>query len=250
MEKSEFFKSLGFSEYEAKALSSLTKLKAASVKEISFDSGVPQNKLYEILKKFEKQGILASVPSETKKYQIINFKTFIDKKIKEKEKILQELKQTSKNIDKIQEKEQEFVFSLIRGQRAIMNKLSEQNKIVKKEILGVQRNWKYWGEGIRAMEKAIKRGVKVRMIGIINEETKNRAKEWKKIGCEIKIYNKKFGDYPLRFTIFDNKEARITIGKPEIPNAEDYITIWTKSKPLIKMLKNQFNQMWKECKHF
>ena len=41
-----------------------------------------------------------------------------------------------------------------------MNKLAEHNLKVKKEIIGVQRNWKYWGEGIRAMEKTIKKGQK------------------------------------------------------------------------------------------
>ena len=46
--------------------------------------------------------------------------------------------------------------------------------------------------------------------------------------------------------IFDGKEARITIGKPEIPDLENYITIWTKSKPLVNILRKQFSEMWKE----
>ncbi len=94
------------------------------------------------------------------------------------------------------------------------------------------------------MKKAIKKGVEVKMIGIINDETKEKVLEWKKIGCKIKAYNEKFGQYPLRFTIFDNKEARITIGKPEISDPKDYITIWTKSKPLINTLRAQFMNMW------
>jgi sugar-specific transcriptional regulator TrmB len=45
MDRIEFFINLGFSEYEAKILSSLVKLKSGNVKEISVDSGVPKNKL-------------------------------------------------------------------------------------------------------------------------------------------------------------------------------------------------------------
>jgi len=131
-----------------------------------------------------------------------------------------------------------------------MNKLAETNPKVKKEILGIQRNWKYWGQGIRAMKESIKSGVNVKLIGIINKETEPRAKQWKNIGCNIRKHNLKFGDYPLRFTIFDNKEARITIGKPEIKNPEDYITIWTSSKPLISILRKQFFETWKESKKF
>jgi hypothetical protein len=131
-----------------------------------------------------------------------------------------------------------------------MNKLAENNPKVKKEILSVQRNWKVWGEGLRAMQETIKKGVKVKIIGEINQETKKRAQEWKQVGCKIKAYNKKFGEYPLRFSIFDNKEARITIGKPEIQNPEDYITIWTTSQPFIAILRKQFIEMWTESEKF
>lgn len=246
MDKIEFFKDLGFQEYEAKTLSSLIKLKSANPKEISFDSGAPQNKLYSILNKFERLGILSIIPSEPKKYQLINIKSFVKGKIKEKEEKLKLLKEDSEKIEELKNKDNQSLFSLIKGQRTIMNKIAEANREVKKEILGVQRNWKVWGEGLRAMQSAIKRGVDVKLIGIVNEDNISKVKEWGKIGCKIKSYNKKFGDYPLRFSIFDGKYARITIGKPEIQNPEDYITIWTDSKSLIRMLKNQFMQMWKE----
>jgi len=114
----------------------------------------------------------------------------------------------------------------------------------------VQRNWKIWGEGLRQMQNAIKRGVDVKFIGVVNKENIKKVKEWKKIGCKIKAYNKRFGNYPLRFSIFDEKYARITIGKPEIQNPEDYITIWTDSKALVRMLRNQFMLMWKESEKF
>jgi len=250
MNKIEFFQSLGMTEYEAKVLSSLVKLKNITPKEISFDSSVPQNKLYQILKKFESYGILSRIPSDIKKYKLINLKTFINEKVSEKKNQLKELEKSSKNLEIPEDREEQFIFSLIKGQRAIMNKLAEKNIDVKKEILGVQRNWKYWAEGIRAMQQSIKRGIDVKIIGVINPETKSRASEWKKAGCKIKAYNDKFGKFPLRFTIFDNKEARITIGKPEIPNPEDYITIWTNSKPLIAILKKQFFEMWRVSRKF
>jgi sugar-specific transcriptional regulator TrmB len=245
MDRIEFFKDLGFQEYEAKTLSSLIKLKSANPKEICLDSGVPQNKLYSILKKFEKLGILSMIPSEPKKYQLINIKSFVKEKIKEREEKLKILKKDSGNLEEIKEEDRQSIFSLIKGQKAIMDKLAETNREVKKEILGVQRNWKIWGEGLRAMQDAVKKGVDVRLIGTVDENNINKVKEWEKIGCKIKAYNKKFGDYPLRFSIFDGKYARITIGKPEIQNPEEYITIWTDSKALVRMLKNQFNEMWK-----
>jgi sugar-specific transcriptional regulator TrmB len=250
MDKQAFFQQLGFSEYESKILASFVKLKSANPKQIHEDSFVPQNKIYQILKNFNNLGILAMIPGEVKRYKLINLQTFIDNKLKEKKNQIKQLKESSKILESAKEKEQEFVFSLIKGQKAIMNKLAEHNPKVKKEILGVQRNWKVWGEGLRAMQNTVKKGIKVRIIGTINAETQKRAVEWKNIGCQIRAYNNKFGEYPLRFTIFDNKEARITIGKPEIQNPEEYVTIWTTSKPLIAILRKQFIDMWKESKKF
>lgn len=250
MDKAEFFKSIGFTEYEARALASFLRLKKANAKQLSNYSGVPQNKLYQILKKFEKIGIISYIPSESKEYKLLNIKTFINNKIKEKEIELKNIKEISKKIEEIKDIDNEFIFSLIKGQQTIMDRLAEQNAQAKKEILGVQRNWKVWGEGLRQMRKSIRNGTNVKLIGVINNDTYKKAVEWKKIGCQIRSYNEKFGPYPLRFTIIDNKEARITIGKPEIQNPNDYITIWTKSKPLIAILKSQFTQMWKESKKF
>lgn len=250
MNRTEFFRSLDFSEYESKVLSSFSNLQKATPKQISEDSSVPQNKLYQIIKKFESLGLLAQIPHQSKKYELINLQTFVNSKIKEKETKLKSLKNNSKKIENLKQNSEELSFLLIKGQNAIMNKLTEKTKFVKNEILGVQHGWQVWGEGLRQMQSAIKRGVKVKLIGVINSETKKRAKEWKLVGCEIKKYNQKFGQSPLRFSIYDNKEARITIGKPEIPRSEDYITIWTSSKPLISMLKKQFEEMWKELEKF
>ena len=247
MDKRTFFEELGFTVYESKVLSSFAKMNAATPKQISLDSGVPQNKLYSIIKKFEQKGLLSEVPGNSKKYRLINLRTLIRGKIREKDASLKKLKEASKSIANMEESKEDFTFSLIRGQREIMNRLSEENSNVKKEILSVQRNWRYWGEGIRAIEKSIKKGVDVKMIGVINEETWKRAKEWKKAGCKIAKYNEKFGENPLRFSVFDKKYARITIGKQEIKDRKDYITIWTDSRPLVMLLKNQFLEMWKEC---
>ncbi|MBU0907613.1 MAG: hypothetical protein KKD18_03560 [Nanoarchaeota archaeon] len=243
MNKEQFFKSLGMTIYESKVLTSFTKLKKANAKELSQNSEVPTNKIYKILRDFESLGLIQTIPNESKTYKLLNLKTFISQKIKEKENSLKEIKKHSKTLEVADQNE--FIFSLIRGQKNIMDKLAEHNPKVKKEILGVQRNWKVWGAGLRQMQKTVRKGVDVKIIGVINQETQTRALEWKKTGAKVKAYNKAYGEYPLRFTIFDNKEARITMGKPEVPNPKDYITVWTKSRPLIAILRKQFQDMWK-----
>lgn len=246
MENLEFFRSLGLTEYESKTISSLLRLESASPKQISESSKVPQNKLYQIIKNFISLGMLSELPN--KKYKLINFKTFVDEKISKKENQLKQLKQTSRKINQAQKEDPSF--QLIHGQIPTMNKIAELNEETKKEILGIQRNWKIWGKGLRVMQDSINRGVKIKTIGVINDETKKRAREWRKCGCNIKKYNKMFGDFPLRFTIFDNKIARVTIGKPEIQEPKNYITFIITSKPFIAILKKQFIDMWEKCEKF
>lgn len=246
MDKQEFFESLGLSEYESKTILALIRLNIATTREISFNSGVPQNKLYRVLEKLSSLGVVETIPEKLRKYRIINLDYFIKERVKEKENSLKQVKQSAKKFKNLDEHDEKSMFSIIKGQQAIMNKLADHNWKVKKEIFGVQRNWKVWAGGLRSLHKSIKKGVDVRLIGVVNDSTKSKAKEWEKTGAKIRKYNDKFGTFPLRFTIFDGKEARITIGKPDIPDPENYITIWTKSKPLINILRKQFLDMWKK----
>ncbi|MBD3252304.1 hypothetical protein GF386_01080, partial [Candidatus Pacearchaeota archaeon] len=218
MNKLGFFRSIDFTEYESKAIVSLLKLGAATPKQIYIDSQVPQNKLYNILRKFTGLGIISQIPSEPKKYKLANLETLIENKIKQKEDLLRSLKENSKKIK--QNLDTGFIFSLIKSQQAIMDQLAENNPKVKKEIFGVQGRWRLWAKGLRQLQVSVKKGVDVRIIGVIDDETKKRAIEWKKIGCKIRYWNRKFGEFPPRFTVFDNKQARITFGRPEIKDSK------------------------------
>jgi len=99
-------------------------------------------------------------------------------------------------------------------------------------------------------EKSFKRNVayKQRVGSILKGEQNFEGERLRNVLIGGRAYNNSFGEYPLRFTIYDNSEARITLGKPEISDPKDYITIWTKSKPLINILRSQFMNMWKNCK--
>lgn len=69
---------------------------------------------------------------------------------------------------------------------------------------------------------------------------------WVNAGAKLRVFNKeKFGPQIPRITIFDSEIARLTIGEPEIPKDENYLTLWTESKSFALILKQQFNNMWK-----
>ena len=76
---------------------------------------------------------------------------------------------------------------------------------------------------------------------ILNDLKKRSAETIQNIIVDCSDYKS------LKKSIDDNKIVRITIGQPEMKEKREYVTIWTDSKPLVKMLRSQFLQMWKEC---
>ncbi len=85
-------KKLGFSEYEARVIYALLRLREADVKLISKHSGVPRTKAYEVLRRLVEKGLVAEIQTKPLRYSIIDPEGFIDKLYKEKERELERLK--------------------------------------------------------------------------------------------------------------------------------------------------------------
>jgi len=141
------------------------------------------------------------------------------------------------------------LFWVIKGQKSIQEKLAIENEKVQKEILACNKLSSILWKNIKTMREGIKRGVKVKMICTFDKSKIPVYKEWLKTGAEIRVFNEKmFGPLLPRMSVFDGKIARVTIGKPEVKNEEEYITLWTESRAFSQMLKNHFMNMWKNSK--
>ena len=57
-------------------------------------------------------------------------------------------------------------------------------------------------------------------------------------------YTELFGDLLPRISIFDQKTARITVGKHEIKNSKEYLTTIIESQACVNILRIHFLQMW------
>lgn len=245
MNQINLLKKLGFTEYEAKAYLSLAKLKIATVREITIDSKLPRNKAYEALQKLEDKNKVVSLPVTPKRYKITNPETFKEE--------IKELNNSVTDLIKLinQPKITEFkdLFWILKGQKAILEKIRIQNTLTKKEIMACNHHPRILYNHLRIMKETIRRGVKVKMIIDYKKEKHNIYNAWAKIGVNFRAFNHdKFGPLLPRISVFDSKIARLTIGKPEVKGPEDYITLWTESQAFAKMLKNHLLHMWKYSK--
>ncbi len=97
----ETLKKMGFSEYEARVIYALLRLREADVKLISRYSGVPRTKLYEVLKNLRRKGFVAEIETKPLRYSIIDPEGFLDRLYEEKKREVERLKfeiETLKNI--------------------------------------------------------------------------------------------------------------------------------------------------------
>ena len=241
MDQIKLLKKLGLTEYESRAYLSLVNLGPSTVKEIVLDSKLPRNKADEALQKLEDKNKIMSIPVSPKKYKITNIEVFKE-----------EVQDINNSVDLLiktlnQPKKTDFkdLFWVIKGKKAIEERLSIQNSKTEKEILSCNNLSKVLYKNIRTMEKAIKRGVKVKMICTFDKNKISSYKEWISTGAKIRVFNEKlFGPLLPRISIFDGEIARLTVGSPEVKKEEDFITLWTESKAFAQMLKNHFRNMW------
>ena len=221
---------------------SLAKLGPSTVREIVMDSKLPRNKAYESLQRLEEQNKVMSLPISPKKYRITDSGIF-------KEEVMS-LNQSVHSLIKMVEQPKivEFkdFFWVIKGKKAIEQKLAIQNTNTKREILSCNRLSKIIYKNIRTMKESIDRGVNVKMICTFEKDKINSYRSWLSSGARIRVFNeKKFGPLLPRISVMDGEIARMTIGRPEVEKEEDYLTLWTESKAFAQMLKNHFMNMWK-----
>lgn len=245
MDNIKLLQRLGLTEYESRAYLTLAKIGPSTVKEIVMDSHLPRNKAYDALLRLEQKNMIICLPFSPKKFQINNPEALRDE--------VKELDTTVNNILQIinQPKKLEFneLFVVMKGKKAIQDKLALQNGKAKQEILGCNKLSRVIYTNLHSMSAAVKRGVKVKMICTFEQKKIETYKQWMKTGAKIRVFNEKeFGPLLPRITVFDGKVSRLTVGRPEIKKDEDYLTLWTESRAFSQMLRSHFMTMWKKSK--
>jgi len=77
---------LGLTEYEARAMYAVLRLREATAKEISEYGDVPRTKTYEILEKFVKMGLITEIEARPRRYVVEDPKKVLDVLVSEQKK--------------------------------------------------------------------------------------------------------------------------------------------------------------------
>jgi len=246
-EKVNLLKDLGFTEYEAKIYLALVYLKKADVRTISKETGIHQTKAYQIAKQLVEKGMVKIISGHPIMFEVVEPSLAFSKVLEDFEKkkenvknVIAELQQSFQEAQKLGEEE----IATYMNFEVLKKELQKSDRAAKKEICIYSRFRIVDNDLIESLEKAIKRKVKVKVVGAVKDQTSElNAYAYKKIGCEVKVLPPE--DYaPAFFSLIDDVSGHLQIESESNPN--NYLSIIFKNEKLIKMFRNLFNYYWEK----
>jgi len=244
----EILKELGFTEGEIKIYEAVIKLKKASTGPIVEESGVSSSKVYPILDKLVKKGLVSFIlENNVKKFQATNPESIIDY-IQKKENKIKELKEKSEEIvDKMknhlvqlqQETAQVYIGlkGILSAHLNILDELEEKEEYLFFSVSGQELTKKVESFFMNFHSKRIEKKIGAR--GIVDKKYKTNFKEMKK----LKKYSLRFAEVNLPSAIAIGKNRIILSMWEENPIAFEIV-----SERTAKRFKEFFEKMWKRAK--
>ena len=205
MEYLVLLRNLGFTEYEARVYLALSRLGVATAREITWDSKLPKNKVYEMLGRLERDNKIVTLPVSPRKYKIVDpnkLKEVVDQKKETINDIGTQLDRFLKFVSLPQRNEFKEFFWVIKGQDAIIDRIAEETRKIQRESFGVMRHLRAPPKTIRLSREAIERGAKIKLISLWDSSIVDAVRKWEAIGAEVRVYDEKKWDLSARDLVY------------------------------------------------
>lgn len=226
---------LGLGKNTAKAYSHLHNYGECTASEVASAAKIPRTKVYSCLRGLVAKGFAFEIPSKPRKFKAVSIET-LKSIVLDQNKLLGDISESKLLTSPI---------FLTLGQSNVMRLYPVENARCKKENISIVHILKSYAPSLNKARQAIKRGVKMKILAFDSEDSRRAAFNWREMGAKVSFYSKEISE-GLRFSVFDAKLCRITLGRPQIPESENYATVWLQSEPVAGMLREYFYQKWKE----
>lgn len=220
---------------EAKLYAALHENGEQSASQLVRHTKIPRSKVYFYLDLLVAKGLVLRVPTKPLTFRTSGL-AVVKSVVAKENKLLNQLQDLPS---------QYFPIYLTIGQSNVMRQFTVENRKVKSSIVSIVRGLKKFPLGINVAREAVKRGVSVRILALDRPDVRKVIPLWKKVGVEVRTY-KSTAPEGLRLTVFDDSLTRLTLGKPEISEVENYTTVWIRSKAVAAMCRVYFDAKWKE----
>ena len=242
---------LGLTEYEAKTLGALFKLKESEVPHISRAAQVPKTRVYDVLDKLVEKNLIIEIYGRPKKYKVVETEQAFSELINSKKKEIKDLEQ---QVEKIKEnfqsptgfiEESKERVMKVKNKQDFLRILGQEIKQAKNQLLAfsnINGNQEAISDSIKkAKEKKVER----KILSKLNAKGATIAREYAQKGVSLKQF-----DHGLNAFIIDGKKVVLALTDFEEEKPEYHFTIWQNNKPMAVALQNYFDQCWKKGKTF
>jgi len=246
--------------YEVKVWTALLSRGVSTAGELSNISDVPRSRTYDILETLEKKGFIVMKLGKPIKFVALKPEEVIDRV---KKNLVVEAHEKSKRLDKL--KSEEILDELntlftqgikfvepsdlsgsVKGRQNVYNHLDMMIRDAEKTITivtttsGINRKLEALSP---VLERAKKRGVKIRIAAPIDETNKDVAKKLLKV-AEVRSVD----SLRARFVIIDSEQLLFMVLDDEKVHPNYDVAIWLSTEFLAGAMEQLFEAAWKEFK--
>jgi len=246
--------------YEAKVWTALLSRGVSTAGELSNISDVPRSRTYDILETLEKKGFIVMKLGKPIKFVALKPEEVVERV---KKNLIVEANEKSKRLDKL--KSEEILSELnslftegvkfvepsdlsgsLRGRQNVYNHLDMMIREAEKTITivttapGLNRKLEAL---MPSLEKAKKRGVKIRIASRIDETNKEIAKDLSKV-AEVRST----GEIRARFAIVDSNQLLFLVLDDETVHPNYDVAIWLSTDFFAVAMEQLFESAWKGFK--
>ncbi|MFH0711307.1 MAG: helix-turn-helix domain-containing protein [Candidatus Aenigmatarchaeota archaeon] len=253
MEKKEILELLGnfgLSEYESKAYCSLLLSGPSKAGDLSFESGVPQSKIYETLEMLMEKQMIEVFEGRPKEYKALPTDQALRNLIEEKEVEIQKLKTNTINLTKVlkENKEEKEVLEgvwMVKGRKfnEFFDILSDMLNKSEKYAIAITKNFSYSSRLREAVKSCKRRKVDFKIIGIgpITSDNYLRAKWYHANGIPVRVFDTNI--HP-RILVIDGKEVNIRLDHEHTKKKFAFHSISSRDPSLVKVMDTYMKNLW------
>ena len=238
---------LGLTEYEAKILATLFELRETQAPEISRNAQVPKTRVYDVLDRLTKKGLLIEIFGRPKKYRCIEPADALDELVRQKrtelsglEQQIGELKTKLSAPPKENEEPSEKVMK-VKDKTDFWKILGQEISGAKNEIIAFSPHQQLDPSVQEAFKQALNHNVKVKMLhqGASSESTRLLSKN----GAQVAQH-----EHGLHAYLIDQQKVVMGLTDFNQTRGEYHFSIWNHHAPLANALRTHFDTCWNNAK--
>lgn len=242
---------LGLNTYEAKVYLSILGKNSVTASETSKMSGVPRQRIYDILNSLQMKGLCHEKPGKVLKYKATEPKEALISMLVEKNKKfqreLEKQRELALNISKqldngnSEEEKDPLVFiEVYRNPNQILKKYDEMLLEAENEILNTAK-LPYLQELAEPTYEKVKNGIDIKFLienNILHEKPKMIEAIFRLYGDKE---NRFIDSLPLKFSVFDGKKVSLTLPSE---NTNGIVGVVIKNKNMAEAMRMLFFSLW------